>query len=364
MANIIEYLKWRGDVSLVESPFNEIDALILSELSYIHFEDLVYPSDTRTGVKLSALAERFFSMNYDSEYVGAPVSAEETIELFRAAAISRRFSGVILKGFINDVDLEEEKQFCAMTFVLTKATAAVVFRGTDDSIIGWKEDINMAVFTPIPSQKQGEEYLNSVVSQSKIKHIYVCGHSKGGNIATYAALMCKYHDKIERVYSFDAPGFQADFVEKNKENPIVPKMVKYCPENTVVGAIFDTIEKCIYVKCDVEGINQHGGLTWEVLGKEFVYADGQSESSAEFHNYLNSLVAGLTTDEKIEFSNALYTFFTVNGATSITEAFSNKLGLFFGMFKTDSKTKKSLFSFLNRAVKEKYLKKDSENSEE
>ncbi len=363
MANINDYLKWRGDISLIESPFNEIDALILSELSYIHFDDLVPSSLTGKGVSFSALSERFFSMNYGTEATGAVVDKTEIIELFKAAASSRRFSNVVLKGFINDVDLEEEKQFCAMTFILNEATAAVVFRGTDDSIIGWKEDINMAIFTPIPSQKQGEEYLNSVVSQSKIKHIYVCGHSKGGCIATYAALMCNQQDKIEHVFSFDSPGFQADFVAKHKNNPIVPKLTKFCPDDTIVGAIFDSIENCKYIKCNVDGINQHDGLTWQVLGKEFVLADGQDESSAEFHNYLNSLVADLSMDERIELSNALYTFFTVNGATSITEAISSKLRLFLGMLKTDSKTKKSLFSFINRAVKEKYFKKEPKNSD-
>ena len=363
MANIIDYIRWRGDISFSDSPFNEIDALIFSELSYVHFDNLVPEAITARGVRLCSLCEKFFTLNYDQNAKGAVLNTELNVSLLKSAAESHRFSNVLVKGFVNDIDLTEEKQFCAMCFQIDSNTMVVTFRGTDDTIIGWKEDVNMAIFTPIPSQKQGAEYLNNVISSSKAKNIYVCGHSKGGNIATYSALMAKNQDKITAVYSFDSPGFKKEFAELHKNNQIVNRLYKICPENTVVGTIFDSVEKCKYVISSAKGLGQHDGFSWELLGKEFVYAKGQSKSSRDFHNALDSLMIDMSDEEKLQFSDALYSFLTVNGSSTLTEAFSDKFKLFLGVFKTDEQTKKSLFSFVNRVLKEKYFKKGGTKAE-
>ena len=363
MANIIDYIKWRGDVAFTESPFNEVDALIFSELSYVHFDDLVTGSLGAKGVPLSTLAEKFYSLHYDKSYTGAIIPVELILELFKAAAESVRFSTVTVKGFVNEIDLKAQKQFCAMCFDITKDATVVAFRGTDDTIIGWKEDINMAFFTPIPAQKQGAEYLSSVISRSNKSKYYVCGHSKGGNVATYAALKTpiSLQKKIEGVYCFDGPGFMESYCNTVKNSRMLQKTYKFMPEGTIIGAIFDSVENCSFVKSTAKGLYQHDGFTWEVLGKELVRAEKQSKSSLEFHNLRDNVVVNMTDKEKKDFSDALYTFFTVNESVTLTDIVSDKFKFLVGILKTDDKTKKTVFSTLNRFIKEKYFKRSSKD---
>lgn len=359
MANVIDYIKWRGDVSFSESPLNEIDALIFSELSYVCFDDLVPASVVSKGIPLITLAEKFFSLQYGTNKLGAILPTDSILELFKMASMSRRFSSVSMKGYINEVDLKAEKQFCAMCFDVGKTTTVVVFRGTDDTIIGWKEDLNMAFFTPVPAQKQAAEYLNSVIDRSERDHYYVCGHSKGGNLASYSALKVKEsaRDKIVAVYNFDGPGFKQEFLEEEKSNPMISKMHKICPEGAIIGAIFDPIEECRFVKSFQKNIYQHDAFSWHVLGREFIYSQ-QQKSSRDFHNILEDWVSRLTDKEKIAFVEALYKFFTVNESSTLSDIATDKVGFLIGILKTDDKTKKTFFTTVNKIVKEKYFSKD------
>lgn len=361
MANMIDYVKWRGDISFSESSFNVIDALIFSELSYVHFEDLVPASINSKGISLSVLAEKYFSLHYDSNKLGAIIPTEAITELFRLASLSRRFSSVCARGFVNEIDIKAEKQFSAICFDIDKDITVVTFRGTDDTIIGWKEDLNMAFFTPIPAQKHAFEYLSSVLSRGNKCSYYVCGHSKGGNLATYSALKVdkKYQNKIVAVYNFDGPGFKQDFLDTEKSNVIISKLNKICPNGAIIGAIFDSFVDIKYAKSNAKGLYQHDAFSWEVLGKDFVYATYPTKSSIDFHNTLNNWVGALSEKEKIEFVDALYKMLTANDTSTLTDITADKTGFLKGVLKTDEKTKKTLFNLLNKLVKEKYLKKDT-----
>lgn len=361
MANIIDYVKWRGDISFNDCSFNEIDALIFAELSYVPFEDLVPASIASKGIPLSVLAEKYFSLHYDSNKLGAILPTESILELFRLSASSNRFAEVLARGFVNEIDIKVEKQFSAMCFDIGKSTTVITFRGTDDTIIGWKEDFNMAFFTPIPAQKQAVDYLSSVISRGNKEQYYVCGHSKGGNLAAYSSLKVdkKQQNKIEAVYNFDGPGFRQSFLEAEKNNPITPKLYKICPQGAIIGAIFDSMEDMRYVKSNARGLYQHDAFTWEVLGKEFVDALNPSKASVDFHDTLNSWVGTLSDKERVEFVEALYKILTANDTATLTDIASDKKSFLKGVLKTDDKTKKTFFNILNKLFKEKYFKKDS-----
>ena len=363
MANLIDYLKWRGDVSFDNSPVNEIDALVFSELSYVHFDDLVPASILAKGIPLSILAEKYFFLHNETNKLGAILPTECIFQLFKLAADSERFKNVTVKGFINEVDIKIEKQFCAMCFDIGTDITVIVFRGTDDTIIGWKEDFNMAFFTPIPAQRQGAEYLTSVIERTGKKEYYVCGHSKGGNLATFASLTCeeKIKRKIKAVYNFDGPGFKKTFIEEHKDNSIIPRLKKVCPDGAIIGAIFNSIEDCKFAKSNAKGLYQHDAFSWEILGKEFVLAKHQRKQSKDFHQTLDGWVENLSEKERVEFVEALYKFFSVNETTTLTDIASDKVGFLIGVLKTDDKTKKTFFSLMNKLVKEKYFKKSSDN---
>lgn len=357
MANMIDYVKWRGDISFSESPVNVIDVLIFAELSYVHFDDLVPSSIVDKGISLSNLSQKYFSLHYNKTKIGLILPTEEINTLFKLAAESRRFSSVMAKGFINEIDLKSEKQFCAMCFDIGKNTTIVAFRGTDDTLIGWKEDLNMSFFAPVPSQKQAVEYLNSVISNNERGRYYVCGHSKGGNLASYATIKCDsvVQSKIIASFSFDGPGFKKAFVRTAKKCPILSKIYKFVPENTLIGAIFHPVESCYYVESNAKGLYQHDAFSWEVMGKSFVFVDSMAKSSVDFHNSLENLVQDMTDSEKIELVDALYRFLTVNEATTLTDIASDKIKFILGILKTDDKTKKTVFNLMNRILKEKYF---------
>jgi hypothetical protein len=244
-----------------------------------------------------------------------------------------------------------------MCFDIGKNSTVIAFRGTDDTLVGWKEDLNMSFFTPVPSQKQAAEYINSVISQNDREHYYVCGHSKGGNLATYASVKCdtKVQNKIKASFSFDGPGFKKSFVRASKKCPILSRLYKFSPESTIIGAIFHPVESCYYVLSDAKGLYQHDGFSWQIMGKSLVLADSLSKASLDFHSTLDNLVENMTDTEKIEFVDALYRFLTVNEATTLTDIVSDKLKFVFGVLKTDEKTKKTVFNLMNRVIKEKYF---------
>ena len=362
LTNIFDYLKWRGDIGFNDSPLNEVDALIFSELSYIHFDDLVSYDITVKGVPLETLADKYFSLHYDKNKLGAIIPTEQIQELLKMTSASTRFSSVSLRGFVNEVDTKAEKQFCAMCFDIDKNTTVVTYRGTDDTIIGWKEDFNMAFFTPVPAQKRGQEYLENVISQSPKKTYYVVGHSKGGNLAVYASLTVsdKHQEKIEKIYSFDGPGFRDTFVNRVKDSSTVGRVINILPEGAIIGAIFDLIGEKYYITSKAKGLYQHDGFNWGLLGRKFTRVDGPSKSSIDFHNNLEKWVSQLSEKEKIEFVDALYKFCTVNQSTTLTDIASDKLKFILGVFKIDEQTRKSFITSLSKLI---FKKDTSENKE-
>lgn len=358
MANMIDYVKWRGDITFKELPLNEIDSLIFTELAYVPYDNFVSDAIQCRGIQLNTLAEKFFAVNSNKTKIGAIIPTDHILELFSVAARSKRFGGVHIRAYVNEVDVKTEKQFSAMCFDIDMHTTYVAYRGTDDTIIGWKEDLNMAFFTPIPAQQRGAEYLEAVGSCTR-HNLYVGGHSKGGNLAIYSALMVseKVKRKIISVHSFDGPGFKKEFVKAHKSDSIAPRLIKIMPEGAIIGAIFHPMGKCKFVKSIGKGLFQHDAFTWELMGKEFLYVREPNKSSIEFHETLENWVEQMTDTEKIDFVEAVYKLCTVNDSSTLSDIATDKFKFIIGVLKTDEKTKKTFLSLINRLIKQKYFKK-------
>ena len=215
MANVFDYIKWRGDLGFEQSTLNEIDALIFCELSYIFYDGIVPESSADGYVTLSEAAEVFFERNAGRDEISlGEIVPKEIVTLLRNAAASRRFSEIPLAHFVNVIDDETVEQFSAISFFPTETTVFVAYRGTDDTITGWREDFRMAFLTPVPAQKRAEEYL--MKASADAERIYLGGHSKGGNLALWAAMNSsdEIAERIEEIYNFDGPGFLDDVAEK------------------------------------------------------------------------------------------------------------------------------------------------------
>lgn len=176
MSNIFDYLTDVQYDSFYDIPLNELDILALTELTYLSFDNLLDQPVNR----LSDVATRV-------PRESTMLTNKERLQLLDQLSQHKRFKNSKLSNFVNEVDTELQKQFAAMTYRLNLDTYLIVFRGTDDSIIGWKEDFHMTYMKEIPAQRHALEYLEDFFTQHPKQKVMVAGHSKGGNLAVYAA---------------------------------------------------------------------------------------------------------------------------------------------------------------------------------
>ena len=270
MGNILDYLAWRGDLSFTQSPFNEVDNLILAELTYMNFEGMVFHS-WKHPMLLEEAARRYFEKNpYTKDALGLFIP-DEIQDLLREAAASRRFAGVRLSGFVNEIDEEEEKQFAALTFDIGDVLRYVSFRGTDDTLVGWKEDCNMSYQFPVPSHVAAQSYLERAAAAKPGVPLITGGHSKGGNLAMYAAAHCSQQvfERVQLVYNNDGPGFPTPEIASGIYHKLDTKLMNIIPEASIVGLLMEFRGHFRIVKSDAMGPAQHNALTWEVRGPAF-----------------------------------------------------------------------------------------------
>ena len=356
MTSLSDYFKWRGDLLFSQAPINEVDAMIFTQLCYLPYDDIVSRSFDDKGITIKQYYEGYIESRRERIKIGALLPNQKILVLLKYAARSRRFSQVRMRAYVKDIDLEHEKQFCAISFDINDDTTFVCFSGTDDTIVGWKENFNMALFTPIPAQTEGVEYLNKLGAD---RNIYVGGHSKGGNLAIYASFMSnlEVQNRIITIYNFDGPGFKYDFLKDARKNhSLAERVINLLPESTIVGAIFDTIGKRIYIKSKVKGFQQHDLFTWYLEAPNtFVRVETLAKASIQFHNMLEQWVADMTTEQKVQFIEAFYKLCKSNDSDTLTDIMSNKAKFAVAIFNVDEKSKKILWKTMAGSVVKGYF---------
>lgn len=265
MANICDYIKWRGDINLEKSKFNEIDNLILSRFSYLPFDKIIKENETST---IEELNERFQKQDIGK----LPILWKDDVDLFPLMGKSERFGKMIATKYVNKIDAEQEKQFSAITLIMPDNTIFISYRGTDNTIVGWKEDFNMSFKSHIASQISSKKYLEMIATEYPDKKIRIGGHSKGGNIGVYAATFANQEikDRIINIYNNDGPGFCEDVIETPEYQEMIKKVHTYIPQSSIIGRLMNHREKYTVVESVQKGIMQHDLYSWQVIGKEFV----------------------------------------------------------------------------------------------
>ena len=231
MANIFDYLDWRGDLTLSERAFNEVDNLILAEICYLDLSGFVPAGFETQQITLREAWDAYFAAHPTTD-MGVLVPDQIPV-LVQKAAQTARFGSLRLLGYVNRIDEETQTQFSAMTMLLPDGSAYVAFRGTDDTIVGWKEDFNMAFTPEIPAQRYAADYLQQAAAALAFRPLLVGGHSKGGNLAVYAAVFCgeAIQKQIRAVYNNDGPGFYASLLELPEHRRIAGKITTLLPES-------------------------------------------------------------------------------------------------------------------------------------
>ena len=346
MANVFDYIKWRGDLSFELSPLNEIDALIFCELSYIFYDGIV-PEDSADGyVTLREAAEVFFERNAGRDEISlGEIVPKEIVTLLRVAAASRRFSDVPLAHFVNVIDDETVEQFSAISFFPTENTVFVAYRGTDDTITGWREDFRMAFLTPVPAQKRAEEYL--LAASNDAEKIYVGGHSKGGNLALWAAMNSpdEIAERIEKVYNFDGPGFLDDVWEGELYARIANKISTVIPTGSVVGLLLKHDKHYRVTKSSAKNyLYQHDALTWEVEGVEFVCDEDVAPDVKRAHEVVGKWIYSMEPDERRAFVEGFFDILCSTSAKTVTDLAENRSAVIKAFSNIEPETRQALMS--------------------
>ena len=259
---LLDYLQWRNDVPLSVSPFNEVDNVIFSYLSYIDFRDL--KEDWKGFFDLRDLFRDFCEKHSLEEIETTGEFTERAPLLLKEMMEGERFSATKVGYYAEDFDKDKVKQFAALVFLLPDGRNYISFRGTDKTITGWKEDFLMSCQSETAGAKEAVAYFNKIAPVLE-GELILGGHSKGGNFAMYAAAFCEaeYKERIVQVYNNDGPGFREEVIQSSEFQEILPKISTIAPQSSIIGQLLSNPAKQHVIHSMAKGILQHDAMTWE-----------------------------------------------------------------------------------------------------
>ncbi len=304
MANILDYLDWRGDLTFAQDSFNTVDALILAQLSYVPLDGIV-PLDFDARISLKQAAEAFDPEHTDEKQRSFCYLEDQ--QLLAKLGQSRRFQDVLLTGYFSRTAPLDDLQFSAMTCILPDGSGYISFRGTDGSIAGWKEDFNISYMSETPGQQLAVEYV-SRFCKATTGNVMLGGHSKGGNFAVYAAVFCDAAAKrrLLRVYDFDGPGFRDDIAASKAYTEMLPRIYCVIPQSSLVGQLLTGNTEHQIVKSSGTGVGQHLIYSWNVQGRELVFAQELSKFGVFINRTLNGWLSSMDAPARRSLTEAVF----------------------------------------------------------
>lgn len=310
MSNIMDYLDWRGDLTFDQSPFNEVDNLILAQLAYANFDYIVPSVWSELDITLEEAAYVYFNKYTEQDIEQLPYVIRIAVPLLKKASETNRFKIMMLSNFISIIDIDSTKQFAALCFSLPDGTSYIAYRGTDNNIIGWKENFNMTIGTTVPAQFEALTYLEQV-AEKQGGLLRLGGHSKGGNLAVYAAVMTSdsIKSRIVEIFNNDGPGFDERFTKDGRYETIIERIKTIVPQFSIVGRLLEHREEYIFVKSNQRLLLQHASFSWEVLGNSFVRAEQAEKTSELLDVTLKSWLNQLDRTQRQQFVSAIFYLF-------------------------------------------------------
>ncbi len=317
--NLFGYLAREFD-PLGDRPLGEVDSLVLSCLSYFRLPEQAAAARTPEGMPLVDLyrADWFEAMTRDLW------DPEGLVRLLGAVAASPRLRDLRVCCYVDDFDESAEKQFSACTLRLPSGGAYLSFRGTDNSVVGWKEDFNMAFETGVPSQFAAISYLERVAPLFE-GPLYLGGHSKGGNLAVCATARCsaRVAARIARSFSHDGPGFTEEALADAGWIDRAHLVSKTVPRSSVIGMLFERQEDYAVVESSTSGLMQHNPFSWVVEGTDFFYAQEIGRGASFVDKTLNEWIASMTHEERAGFVDTLFSIIGAGGKDTFGELSEN-----------------------------------------
>ncbi len=320
---LVDYVK-KNKKSFSELPFNEVDGLVLAQASYFKLDKSVgYFNENKPWVTLESL---YVPNNIDYLLTNV-VFAEGSEDFFKEICNSPRFKDILLNHHVDIIEKKTEKQFSATCFKLLSGEIVVAYRGTDSNMIGWKEDVNMAFSFPVPSQISAKEYIEYVYNEviKPEERLFIVGHSKGGNLATYAFLFAstEIKDKILRVFDYDGPGFLPESLNKKQRIECEEKVMKIIPEDSIVGLFLESHCETKVISSTSISLLQHNALTWLSENNQFVEKEKQTKSILRLGETLNKWVFKMNPEQREVVFEALFTIIDGTKAKNLSDLVEN-----------------------------------------
>ncbi len=320
MSDMFEYLKWRGDLTFAQDAVNPVDALIFSTLAYVSYGGAV-EAEPMTPVTLRAAAGDFFSqLDCDDR-----CRVKKDLELLQAAANTLRFGSTRICMYRDTLIPEQETQFAAMTFLLDDGSMFLAFRGTDYTLVGWKEDFNMSFRQTVPAQLLAVEYTRQVAAEY-FQPMRLGGHSKGGNLAVFAAARSSpmVRKRILEVYNQDGPGFTDYMMGDPGYLAMVPRIKTYIPQSSVIGMLLEHEEAYTVIRSKTVGLLQHDPYSWEILGPGFIPLDEVNQSSLFLDATIKTWFAEMTDQERSQLVDVMFGLLGTGGVDNALDIFQPK----------------------------------------
>ena len=315
MANMLDYLAWRGDIPLAASPWNEVDGLLMAVLSYLNFHGV---QDHRGWTLEEAKRIDLLIGSTDNSF-------GPRRKMFEAMADSARFGGCRMHHFIALTDPEMSMQFSAMCVDMPDGTMTVAFRGTDNTIVGWREDFNMAYQTRVPAQEAAAYYLKKAASVTN-RPLRLAGHSKGGNLAVYAAahVQEKIRDRIEGIWSYDGPGMNMELSRSEGYQRIQGKIHSYIPQSSIIGLLMEYYRPYTVVRSTARGLEQHDPMTWQIYGGRFEEMESIDKTAGVVSETLHEWLTNSTPEQRAAFVDTLFRLADNTKATKMSDLLNEK----------------------------------------
>ena len=315
MGNIIDYVRSTTE-TFAELPLSNVDSLVLSWLAYCRMPEAATAVRSSAGMPLSELCAASNQLEMSAEMH----RSSTTQELLSAIAASPRFSPAIACMHLEKASAKGEEQFSGTCFRLPDGSVYVAFRGTDNTLVGWKEDFNMAFAESVPAQVSAKAYL-MLAAEEFAGPLYVGGHSKGGNLAVYA--VCTVSDelrsRVARCFSHDGPGFN-ELVRSGTGWTDAWELVdKTVPDESLVGLLMEThAQECTIVKSTEPGVMQHSPFTWVVEGKAFATKSAISYDTYKRNKRLSSWLYEMDPAARERFVEILYKLAQATGEVTFS----------------------------------------------
>ena len=315
---VTDYLTWRGDVPFAVDPFNEVDNLVLCIISYINFRRFpeLCTRNPREAVLLRDISAR---LTAEDEQLG--LSQLDYIPVVQQAAQTERFNEVRMFAFEDRSDEETQMQFAAVSFLLPDKSVFVAFRGTDTSLVGWKEDFNMSYLEAVPAQVRAAEYTAEIMRLCRLHKVRIGGHSKGGNLAAWAGLHLPKRDygRLLAVYNNDGPGFSRSLTELPEYALLREKMHTFIPESSIVGVLLEHCEEYTVIASTARSIMQHEALSWCTERNRFIHLEERSTMGRHSDDVLRDWIGSMTPQERKDFTDAFFEILSMGGKAKTLE---------------------------------------------